>query len=36
VRNLRVDVRRFRPSDGSRRARRPEAEPIASDQAVGE
>jgi Nif-specific regulatory protein len=36
VRNLGVDVRRFRPSDGSRRARRPEAEPIASDQAVGE
>ena len=36
VRNLGVDVRRFRPSDGSRRARRPEAEPIAADQAVGE
>ena len=36
VRNLGVDVRRFHPSDGSRRARRPEAEPIASDQAVGE
>ena len=36
VRNLGVDVRRFRPSDGSRRARRPEAETIASDQAVGE
>jgi Nif-specific regulatory protein len=36
VRNLGVDVRRFRPSDGSRRVRRPEAEPFASDQAVGE
>ena len=36
VRNLGVDVRRFRPSDGSRRARRPEAEAIAADQAVGE
>jgi Nif-specific regulatory protein len=36
VRNLRVDVRRFRPSDGSRRARRPDAETIAADQAVGE
>jgi Nif-specific regulatory protein len=36
VRNLGVDVRRFRPSDGSRRARRPEAETIAADQAVGE
>jgi len=36
VRNLGVDVRRFRPSDGSRRVRRPEAEPIATDQAVGE
>jgi Nif-specific regulatory protein len=36
VRNLGVDVRRFRPSDGSRRVRRLEAEPIASDQAVGE
>jgi hypothetical protein len=29
-------VRRFRPSDGSRRARRHEAEAIAADQAVGE
>ncbi len=36
VRNLGVDVRRFRPSDGSRRVRRPEAEPIAADHAVGE
>src|SRR5580765_3120173 len=36
VRNLGVDVRRFRPSDGSRRARRHEAEAIAADQAVGE
>jgi Nif-specific regulatory protein len=36
VRNLGVDVRRFRPSDGSRRARRPEPEPIEADQAVGE
>jgi len=36
VRNLGVDVRRFRPSDGSRRVRRPETEPIAADHAVGE
>ena len=36
VRNLGVDVRRFRPSDGGRRARRAEAESIAADQAVGE
>jgi Nif-specific regulatory protein len=38
VRNLGVDVRRFRPSEGGRRSsRRPEAaEPLAVDQAVGE
>ncbi|HEY3157630.1 MAG TPA: sigma 54-interacting transcriptional regulator [Vicinamibacterales bacterium] len=37
VRNLGVDVRRFRPSEGGRRAvRRPEAEIAPVDQAVGE
>jgi Nif-specific regulatory protein len=38
VRNLGVDVRRFRPTDGGRRtARRPEAEqPMPAEQAVGE
>jgi Nif-specific regulatory protein len=37
VRNLSVDVRRFRPSDAGRRAvRRPDAEPAPVEQAVGE